>query len=125
MDKLEKRLLSENEMNFNPLAENVQVPKSSKRKAKLNSITCEFDGDSMIIDFASELRKANGEKELSSDKELPLTRESSPVRGKRSDMGINRMTGVLKNIEAMFNYENDLMDGYDMDDDFIDEDDEV
>lgn len=125
MDKLEKRLLFENEMGFAPLpGEKSQIPKSSKRKAKLITITCEFEENSpMIIDFASELRKVNGEER---EYESPfLSRENSPERGKRSEVGINRMTGVLRNIEAMFNKENDLMDGYDMDDDFIDEDDEV
>jgi hypothetical protein len=39
--------------------------------------------------------------------------------------GGNRMTEVIKNIEAMHNFQMEYLQGYDLDDNFIDEDDDV
>jgi hypothetical protein len=106
-----------------------QTTRASQPKPK-SVIFCDFNQDAIIIDFSKEIRKLNEEMEveLGLNQDLLRELESNPfekVMKKHDGVGVNRMTEVLKHIEAMHNMETEYLDGYDMDDDFIDEDDEV
>jgi hypothetical protein len=110
MDILKKKLVPSNDLNCNLLA-----AKDRKLKKPL-SVYCDFVGNP-VIDFSSELKKLNPEEDL------PLL-DRFPNTEQRPETGVNRMFSVLKQIEAMYCYETDYLNGYDLDDDFIDEGDE-
>lgn len=124
---------------------NVESEPTVRISKKAWVISCDFQANgTVVVDFSSEVKRIQEEaeqptetqkKELNQDllKELE---SGVALDGLMSNLGFgkgetkghqkgNRMTEVIKNIEAMHNFQTEYLNGYDMDDDFIDEDDDV